>query len=96
MVDRWMQGHWMGKNTSSDEHIILTDVGTLVRTRSVRGLDAPMVLDLLLKTPRRMRGSPPALTTENLDEGVGMSSEPPRKRAAAESETPKACRSDLK
>ena len=51
MVDRWIKGHWLGKNTPSDEHLVLTDVGTVVRTRSVKAMDTKMVFDLLVKTP---------------------------------------------
>ena len=88
LVDRWTLGHWIGKNSLSDEHLVLTDAGTVIRARSVRSLDKKMVLAELLRAPPCSSGSPPTLNTENLDDGVGMRSEPPPSREQAHAGEP--------
>ena len=36
LVDRWNEGLWLGKAASSDEHLVSTTVGTVVRARCVK------------------------------------------------------------
>ena len=36
MAPRWLPGTWLGKRWNSDEHLVATEEGIIVRTRSVR------------------------------------------------------------
>ena len=36
MLERWVQGVWLGKRFTTDEHVIGLENGKVVRTRSVR------------------------------------------------------------
>ena len=78
LVDRWNEGHWMGKNSHSDEHLILTSSGTIVRARSVKSLDRKPATTDLLKVPTYITGSPATICTDNLDDEVGTRSRHPR------------------
>ena len=36
VASRWLPGTWLGKTWSSDEHLVATETGKVVRARSVR------------------------------------------------------------
>ena len=76
LVDRWHNGHWVGKNASSDEHLVMTDAGTVIRTRAVRGLDKPMEADRLM-TIKPPHGIVTTMNLENIDDTDWTRSEPP-------------------
>ena len=76
-MDRWRPGHWMGKTTNSDEHIVALSNGHVIRARLVREQAEQTRWSEL----RRVVPVNPAkfLTTgvHNADKQVGMESCPP-------------------
>ena len=39
LMTRWAPGHWLGKTSSSDEHLVVLPNGHVIRARSVRAVD---------------------------------------------------------
>ena len=45
LLNRWSTGVWVGKTTTSDEHMIALPTGQVIRARAVRELDDPVTMD---------------------------------------------------
>ena len=81
LVDRWSPGHWIGKTAKSDEHLVAMTNGNVIRTRSVRQMDTPILPAILGKIKPWSPGRVTTANLENLDDGQGMASRPPERGA---------------
>ena len=59
MTSRWKTGMWIGKEWSSDEHMIATDKGHVVRSRSVKACPEKPTLEQVLKIRITVAGVQP-------------------------------------
>ena len=86
LVDRWNPGFWIGKHHETDEHLVATDVGTVLRARTVRDLDEKTCAETLFKIRRVGIGQIGSMNMRNVDEKLWTKSAPPKPRTAAEPE----------
>jgi len=66
MTERWYEGVWLGKSATSDEHLVMKNDGLVVRSRSVRELDAKITMedfDKLKSEPHDPTGTMKAVST---------------------------------
>ena len=77
LVDRWHKGFWLGKTSTSDEHVIGLENGNVIRARSVRSLDEPLdIREFSLVRPCG-GGQLTTMNMDNIDESGRMESAPP-------------------
>ena len=71
MATRWRPGVWLGKSWMSDEHIVGTEHGTVLESRSVKADSGDVDLETLLKITGRVH-SPFTSWTQGGERGGGQ------------------------
>ena len=77
LVNRWHPGVWLGKTSDSDEHIIGTDGGNILRARAVKHIDAPLDSALIQSLRGCNRVNLATMNMKNVDSGMHSTSKPP-------------------
>ena len=45
MSARWFAGHWLGRKSGTEEHVVMTEEGAVVRVRALREMDEKISLE---------------------------------------------------